>query len=292
MKKNIKHSKILIIPDNKNKTFEIKITKKIRNILISSSIIILLFVSFVSYKYNFYKNKVSALISDESMSISSINQMSTDEVNTRKEFMKLKAEIDALNKFLNEANSINREIRNNLKIKYSNITFADIFKNKSALYERSHPASASNSSTNTTDVTDDKTLLKNSIENQKSYKKLMESTPSGYPAEGIVINSKKYFKGVGVAINLPYGSLIKATAIGKVKVVRKISKNVFVVEIEHNTDKGKSILTRYLFCQKLLVSVGKEVKKGQVIAYSTFYPGSYDSIFGYQVIVDNMLIQP
>ena len=289
--KSKKYSKILIIPDNKSKTMELKITKKGRNIFFAGIIIALLFLSYVTYKYNFYKSRVLALLNDESISISSINHMSSDEITTRKEIMKLKAELDATNKFLASSNSINKEIKSELKIKYSSVTFADIFKNKALQYERSHPASVNNLSDNN-DSIDNASLIKNSIERQKSYKKLMEITPSGYPAEGLIVNSKRYFKGTGVAISVPYGTLIKATAIGKVKSVKKIFEGTYNIEIQHNSEKGKSIITRYLYCAKPLVSEGKEVLKGQIIGYSTFYPDSYDNILGYQVIVDNMYILP
>lgn len=286
-KKNI--SKVLIVSDFGFRTLEIKIDIKKRIVLLSIIILIVGLTAFSFYKYNFYKKGFSSLLSDSTIAVSSINQMSSDEIRIRKEIVKLKSELQAINNFLKDASSIDEEVKRNLKIKYSNVTFADIFSKNARIYDRAHPASGDKASV---DKEATGKLIEESLERKKSYEKLMEVTPSGFPVDGDVTASQEFFKGTGVALITPYGSPIRATARGKIKEVREIKDESYIIEIEHQSDNGHNILTRYLFCKEPLVFVGKEVNKGQIIAYSGFYPGSFNNIVGYQIIVDNTFVQP
>ncbi|HQG82281.1 MAG TPA: M23 family metallopeptidase [Caldisericia bacterium] len=283
-------SKLLIISNFGFKTIEIKINTKIRIILLTTLCLIVSIFSLSIYKYNFYKTKVSTLLSDNTIAASSINQMSSDEIKLIKDIVKLKSDIQAIDNFLRDVSSIDEEVKRNLKIKYSSVTFADIFTKNAKSYDRVHPASGELSSTDK-EVNDK--LIKDSIEREKSYKKLMSITPSGYPVDGNVIISQKHLNGPGVLISVPYGTPIRATANGKISKICESKKDSYIIEIEHPSENNNhTILTRYLFCSKPLVFEGKEVNKGQIIAYSGFYPGSFDNITGYQIIIDNTLVQP
>ncbi len=289
MRKKRNISKILIVPNFGCKTLEIRFDNKKRIVLLSSFILLISLFSYSFYRYNFYKTQVLSLLNDNTVAVSSINQMSTDEIRIRKELIKLKTELQAVESFLADVSLIDQEVKRNLKIKYSSVTFADLFAKNVSVYDRAHPASIAKT---TSDTEDSDKLVKESQERQKSYKKLMEATPSGYPVQGNLVNAKNYIKGKGVVIAVPYGTFVKATADGKVKEVKEIGDKIFLIEIEHPSNNEHTIITRYLFLQNPLVYVGKEVNKGQIIAYSGFYPESFDNLVGYQLIVDNILVQP
>jgi murein DD-endopeptidase MepM/ murein hydrolase activator NlpD len=290
MKKRREHiSKFLIVSNFGFKTLEIKIDNKKRIILLSVICLVVSFFTFSIYRYNFYKAKVSSLLSDSTIATSSINQMSADEIKLRKDLVALKSDLQAIDNFLKDVSSIDEEVKRNLKIKYSTVTFADIFSKNAKVYDRVHPASGNEASTDK-EATDQ--LIKDSLEREKSYKKLMSITPSGYPVEGIIVNPQKYLNGSGVALSIPYGTPIRATANGKVKKIYELKNKSYAIEIEHPSDNNHIILTRYLFCNKPLVYEGKEINKGQIIAYSGFYPDSFDNVIGYQIIIDGTLIQP
>jgi len=289
MKKREHISKLLIVSDFGFKTTEIKIDNKKRIILLSVICLIVSFFAFSIYKYNFYRTKVVSLLSESTVAASSINQMSVDEIKVREDLIKLKSDLQAIDNFLRDVSSIDEEVKRNLKIKYSTVTFADIFSKNAKVYDRVHPASGNKTSIDK-EATDK--LIKDSIEREKSYKKLMSITPSGYPVAGSVINSQKYLNGPGIVLSTPYGTPVRATANGKIKKIYELKNKIYIIEIEHPSDNGHTILTRYLFCNKPLVYEGKEVNKGQIIAYSGFYPDSFDNVTGYQIIIDNTLVQP
>lgn len=288
MRKKRHTSKLLIVPDFGYKTVEIKFDNKKRVIIFSSIILVLGLFSFSFYKYNFYKTEVLSLLNNNSVAVSSINQMSSDEINLRKKLVNLKTNLQAIENFLKDVSSIDAEVKRNLKIKYSSITFSDLFAKNASVYDRVHPASNGNVKENE----DSSELVKESQERQKSYKKLMEATPSGYPLQGNLIDGKNYIRGEGVLIETPYGSFVKTTAEGVVKDIKEIGDNTFQIEIDHPSNNEHTIVTRYLFLRDPLVFIGKEVNKGQIIGYSGFYPGTFDSLVGYQLIVDNTLVRP
>ncbi len=75
------------------------------------------------------------------------------------------------------------------------------------------------------------------------------------------IRRKKMHNGVDMAALK--GTLVKAAADGVVSVVNADAPGYGnMIEIEH---RGGQITTRYAHLDKMLVSVGKEVKKGQII---------------------------
>ncbi len=280
--------KILFVPSRHGKTIEFKLDRPKKMVFAVSLILLISFGWFISARYIFYRDQVYALLYDYSVNSSSINQISNDGVQTRIDIMRLKTEIDLADKFLAQSAQMDTEIRTSLRIPHSNQTFADIFQHNHHQRPASYPASAS-------EQTSEKTQLEilESQERQKSYQELMNRTPSGYPIKGKMIDVNGIIQGPGIVMSAPVGTLIHATATGKVASIREMSHpDFYIVEIEHPSDSSKEVLTRYLHCKNVLVYEGQEISKGQVIAYVGLLPCSTEPAIGYQLLINKMLIQP
>ena len=283
-----KSCKFVIVPDHQGKTIEICINRK-KTVLISLCLLSLtFFVLFMVYRYHFYRDQVYALINHHSLNNSSIHQISNDSVKTKLDLIRLKAEIDLMDKFIAASAKMDTELKANLKIPHSNVTFADIFQQNAKKRPSSFPATSNVSSSEITQRS-----IEESQERQKHLQELMDRTPSGYPVKGKWVDSKKIFHGPGLAIKTSVGSLIHTTANGKVlSIIPMDNPEFFVVELEHPADSSKLVITRYLYCTELLVYEGQELSKGQVIGFAGLIPHLNEPIVGYQLQINKMLIQP
>ncbi len=281
-------SKFLIVPDHQGRTIEIFLNRP-KKVFISISLAVIFLLSFFAWqRYVFYRDQVFALINDHSVNSSSINQISHDGVQTKLDLMRLKAEIDLFDQFIASCAEMDNELRNNLKIPHSSVTFADIFQQSTKNRPASFPASSA------TEINEEmQRNIMESQERQRSYQELMDRTPSGYPVKGLLVNHKNIFQGLGVALKIPVGTLIHATATGRVASIKAMDQaDFYVIEIEHPSDVNRQVLTRYLYCTGVLVYEGQELSKGQVIAYTGLIPHLQEPVVGYQLLINKMLIQP
>ncbi len=280
--------KILIVPRHHGKTIEFKFDRTKKIMIALSCIFVLTFSWFVASRYIFYRDQVYALLYDYSINSSSINQISNDGVQTRIDLMRLKTEIDLTDKFLAQSAQMDNEIRTSLRIPHSNQTFADIFQQSHHQRPVSYPASSSEPMNERTQLE-----ILESQERQKSYQDLMDRTPSGHPVKGKMVDARNIIHGAGVVISAPVGTLIQATATGKVLSIRTMENSDFyLIEIEHPADASKDVVTRYLHCTNVLVYEGQEINKGQVIGYVGLLPCNNEPAMGYQLLINKMLIQP
>lgn len=279
--------RLLIVPDHNGKTIEINLNKSKKVCL--SLVIFLMFSTsvFVGFRYVFYRDQVYALLNDQTLNSSSINQISNDGVQTKLDLMKLKAEIDLVDKFIASCSQMDNELRANLKIPHSNVTFADIFQQNSKNRPASYPASSIEPKQKT------QQSILDSQQRQKSYQELMDRTPSGCPVKGLLISNKSFLQGPGLVFKTSVGSLIHTSATGKVISIREMqTPGFYTIEIEHPADASKHVVTRYLYCTRILVYEGQELNKGQIIGYTGLIPSIQEPLVGYQLLINKMLIQP
>jgi len=290
MSKRREIGKVLLIPDFKGNTFQIKLFSYTKWLLGAFVFLLICVVSLSIYQYKFYQGRLYSLLTDQTDTSSSLDQISRQGIQTKRELMRLKNELEGMEKFIASAGAFDKDATAKLSIPFSSMTFTDYFRSNAVKYDQSHPASSSDKPGETKE--DMARNLKNSQERQASFRNLMDITPSGYPLEGTVMSSHGYIEGIGIALQSPVGTPIHATATGKVVTVKSIDKVSFLVEIEHPAEKNRNVKTIYHFCTHPTIKVGQSVKKGQLIAYSGFYPNSSDNVFCYQVLINKLFIQP
>jgi len=111
------------------------------------------------------------------------------------------------------------------------------------------------------------------LELLEHYTDVLRTVPFGMPAQGRLdsgfgLRESPFGEGLtmheGVDLSLPLGSVIAATANGRVKEVRYCYTYGLMIDILHNN----RILTRYAHLQKALVRPGQMVERGEVIGLS------------------------
>lgn len=281
--------KIVIVPHYKGKTFQFRLYRYTKWALLSCTLILLLVFGWAYYQYRYYTDKLLSLLNDNTVTNLSMNQISLDGIQIKRELIRLKRESDAMDKFITQAKQFDKDAFAGLSLLYSTKTFPDFFRGHAKAWDASHPASSTDLPVGTKDKA---TILKESAERQKTYRALMDVTPSGYPLDGKVILKQSLFSLPSVVIKAPVGTPIHATATGTVVSLEQ-TKDGYAIQIaHHNPNNNKDIRTSYHFCMKPTVTLDQQVKKGQVIAYVGILTGSSQSLMGYQVQIDRIYIQP
>lgn len=280
----------MLIPDFKGKTIEIPLYSYTKWILALFGLAVIAVMGVSVNRYNFYSRQMHSLMNDHHVTSNSINEISMDAIQTKRELMRLKYEIGCLDRFISSAISFDKDATTKLAIPYSQMTFADYFRSNANKYDQTHPASTSPVSQETEEQKNKN--LKESIARQASYKALMEVTPSGYPVGGAIVNPKRYITGPGITIKSPVGSPIRATASGKVSRIINISEECLVIEILHIEEKNKLVKSVYHFCYQPVIKIGQQIKKGQLIAFTGVHPHTGEKVSGYQVNINHRFIQP
>lgn len=282
--------KILLVPDFKGETLQIPLFSYTKWILGFLMVFLVGFVSLSIYEYSFYQKKMHSLMNEQNITTKSMNEMSMDGIQTKRELMRLKYEIDCMDKFIASANTFDKDATTRLSVPFSSMTFADYFKTNSTKYDQAHPASSVDPKAESKE--DIAKNLKDSEVRKATYKALMDVTPSGYPLIGKITTSTPYIDGPGIALMSPIGSPIHATASGKIYQIISVNQDCSIIEILHKEEKNKIVKTIYYFCYRPVIKIGQQVKKGQLIAYSGVHPSSGDNIFCYQFKINKLLIQP
>lgn len=126
---------------------------------------------------------------------------------------------------------------------------------------------------------------------------LYEHTPNVWPTNGIISSFYGYRKSPfgwtrefhsGIDIAAPHGTPIRATANGVVTYASWYSSYGLYVSIDH----GYGIETNYGHASKILVKVGQEVTKGDVIAYVGSTGRSTGPHLHYEVVRDGQTVNP
>ncbi|HEX8947360.1 MAG TPA: M23 family metallopeptidase [Dissulfurispiraceae bacterium] len=131
----------------------------------------------------------------------------------------------------------------------------------------------------------------------KEQKDIYLATPAGWPVEGRVTSGfgpRENPKGAGTEfhsgldISVPMGTPVKATAEGVVSFAGWSGGNGNLVVVEH----GLGYSTFYAHNSSLSVSVGKRIKRGDIIAYSGSTGNSTGPHVHYEVWHNGKAINP
>lgn len=131
----------------------------------------------------------------------------------------------------------------------------------------------------------------------EEHNKLQEATPSLWPAEGRITSYYGYRTSPfgsgydfhhGVDIGAAYGSPVKATAGGKVKLRSYSYGYGYYMLIDH----GMGFSTLYAHLRRFNVKIGQRVERGDVIAYSGNSGNSTGPHLHYEVRIDGKSTNP
>ena len=128
-------------------------------------------------------------------------------------------------------------------------------------------------------------------------KKIIENTPSLWPAQGYIISKfgsntssynteNEFNSGIGIAA-FP-GAEIKATAPGKVENIYWDSKFGLSISIKHKY----GFTTIYSNCQRVFVELDQEVSKGDIIAYVGRTGKTSKHLCYYQIKIGTEFVDP
>lgn len=281
--------KIVIVPNSKGKTFQFLLYQRTQWIGLAVIVLIFAVYGVAYYQFRHYSHQLMSLLDENTTTNRSMNNISLDGVQIKKELAKIKIESDAMEKFISQASQLDKDASASLSLDYSTLTFPDFFRKHARAYDASHPATEQAQVTMAKDKAE---MIKESLERQKSYRALMDVSPSGYPLEGQVLTSQTLLPKASVVLRAPVGTPVHATATGKVVGIAQ-SENGYKIEITHqNPNNHKDIRTCYYFCDKPTVTKDQQVNKGQVIAYVGLNQRTNQSLMGYQVQIERILIQP
>ena len=288
--KNSKCDKILIVSSHSSRSFNLVFTKPVKAIFTSFFIFLFVFLSVIGCKYWFYHSRVTSFHDRFQTIMNSDDKDLTREIKVKKALIKTEAFINTSDLFLSKAAVTEKDACNVLKLPYSNEEFSDFLFSIRSSKSKAQPATVI---TDTYPVIGDhQDQLETSLQRQEAIQENVRKTPTGLPVNGYPIRKGKYISTPGIEILAPYGTYVKATAGGEITNIEEISSSMYLIEITHKNEDLHTTISRYLFCYDLLVQEGDEVEKGQVIAKVGVYPGTNESLIGYQLLVNNLAVEP
>ncbi|HPJ11932.1 MAG TPA: M23 family metallopeptidase [Caldisericia bacterium] len=288
--KNTKPGTILIVSSHNPRSFKISLTKPFRIIAISGLALLVGFFSWIGYKYWYYQTNVTSFYQRFQIIMDADDKDLSREIKVKKTLIKTEAFINISDTFLSKASSTEQDACNSLELPYSNKEFSDFLYTVRHSQAKAQPASTIADSYPT--IEDHSDQLETSQLRQEAIQDSLRITPTGLPINGYPTRSGKYISTPGVEILAPYGTYIKATAGGEVTKVEEVTPSTYVIEITHKSEDLHTTLSRYIFCYDLQINVGDSVEKGQVIAKVGLHPSAQESFMGYQLLVNNLAVEP
>jgi murein DD-endopeptidase MepM/ murein hydrolase activator NlpD len=288
-KTNQKQSKLLIVSAHSSNSFQFTITKTVKIVASTFACLIVLGLGWAGYKYWFYYQNVTAFHQQFEFIMTADDKDLSKEIQVKKALIKIEAFINNSDLFISKAIGTEQEACNQMKLPYSSKEFSDFLLDTRSNRSKAQPASAASDFVSIT--SDHAAELQSSNNRQQAIEENIQITPTGFPVDG-VLKQNKFSKNPGVEIQAPYGTYVKATASGVVTKIEEICQHTFVVEITHRDEDIHKTVSRYLYCYDLSIEKGDSVNKGQVIAKVGYYPGTKESILGYQLLINNLLVEP
>ncbi len=288
--KNTKPGTILIVSSHNPRSFKISLTKPFRIIAISGLLLLVGFFSWIGYKYWYYQTNVTSFYQRFQIIMDADDKDLSREIKVKKTLIKTEAFINISDTFLSKASSTEQDACNSLELPYSNKEFSDFLYTVRHSQAKAQPASTIADSYPT--IEDHSDQLETSQLRQEAIQDNLRVTPTGLPINNYPTRSGKYISTPGVEILAPYGTYIKATAGGEVTKVEEVTPSAYVIEITHKSEDLHTTLSRYIFCYDLQIEVGDSVEKGQVIAKVGLHPSVQESFMGYQLLVNNLAVEP
>jgi hypothetical protein len=252
--KNSKPDTILIVSSHSSRSFKISLTKTFRVLAISGLLLLVGFFSWIGYKYWYYQANVTSFYQRFQIIMDADDKDLSREIKVKKSLIKTEAFINISDAFLSKASSTEQDACNSLELPYSNKEFSDFLYTVRHSQSKAQPAST---------ISD-------------SYPTIEDHSDQLETSE----------------ILAPYGTYIKATAGGEVTKVEEVAPSAYVIEITHKSEDLHTTLSRYIFCCDLQINVGDSVEKGQVIAKVGLHPIAQESFMGYQLLINNLAVEP
>ncbi len=285
-----KYSIIIVPPDQNKPTRQIQFSlqgkKKIVYSLITVGLLLsglvihdiyqAIYIHEYDYKYA-YVQQLESELESKNNEIASLNQQ-TEIINDNLEIISaLENKIGAVLKF---SGNSNLSSANNTSASLQSFNSADTLSDAAEMLDSK------------------KALLQEYYDTTLKYVDKVDHTPSLLPVEGEISSSfgyrsnpfggrsDEFHSGIDIACN--YGTPVLATADGIVTYSGWDATYGRKVEINH----GFGVVTFYGHNSKLTVSVGDQVKKGQIIAYSGNSGRSTGSHLHYGAFINGSIVDP
>jgi murein DD-endopeptidase MepM/ murein hydrolase activator NlpD len=288
--RNSNPDKILIVSSHNSRSFHILLSKPLRIIAFTCLFAFVTMFAIIGYKYWYYQTQVTTFYQRFQTIMNADDEDLSREIKVKKALIKTEAFINTSDVFLSKASSTENDACNALKLPYSNKEFSDFLFSVRHSQSKAQPASTIADSYPI--IGDHEGQLETSQLRQEVIQENVRKTPTGLPINGYPVREGMYISTPGVEILAPFGTYIKATAGGEVTKIEEIALSTYVIEITHKNEDLHTTISRYLFCNDLTVNLGDIVEKGQVMAKVGTHPATQESFIGYQLLVNNLAVEP
>ncbi len=293
---------IVIVPHYGGKTRKIEITPSKIYITVVSTIIAIAMVGVLGFSY---KNVKSEIAQFKGMQLTAIVNAQSKELQlTQNELSKTKAQLDALKEYVVSLSSLEKEVRDSLKLGNSKVSLEYVLARtpKAELQSTEklpeNVAQLLSEENNVTLIAEDKAKMLNTLKGASDeYHKLLAETPNIWPLHGYISSpfgwrhnpfgsGWEFHKGIDICAY--YGAPIRATADGKVEYAGWNDGYGKFVKIYHRD----GIETCYGHMSKIIVKAGEYVKKGQVIGYEGCTGLCTGPHLHYEVRINGVAVNP
>ncbi len=301
-KKKDKEISIIIVPNSRAKVKILKIKTTYIYFLISILIVSLISLSYFFIDYSNLKNTLNILSSKNLYTLSEVKDKQIEALD--KKVNEQSAKIDAYLDYITYLSSLEVEIRKMAMIPGVPVNINELIEQKRKDYSYTVESLAAKVEENDQKFkaldTNAKNVETNLIvlrEATKEYNDIIEHTPNIWPVVGPIMSgygwryhpiygNLEFHKGVD--IDAVEGTPIRVAASG---VVTKVGWNGgygLMVEVFHR----EGVSTIYAHLSKILVSVGQEVKKGEIIGNVGMTGVATDPHVHYEVRIAGSPVDP
>ncbi len=300
--KKDKDISIIIVPHGRGKVKIIKINKIFYFLFLFLIISFSITLSYFVIDYAKLRESFNILTSKNLFNLSEVKDKQIELL--EKKVNEQSAKLDAYIEYIAYLSSLETEIRKLAIIPGTPVNINQLIEEKKKEFNYTIEGIAAKVDENEKKIKSLETKSKNVEltllvlrESTKEYNYILEHTPNIWPVVGPIMSdygwrihpvTKKPDYHKGVDIDAVEGTKIAAAASG---VVTKVGWNGgygLEIEIFH----GNGISTVYAHCSKVLVNVGDEVKKGQVIALVGMTGVATDPHLHYEVRINGVPVDP
>jgi murein DD-endopeptidase MepM/ murein hydrolase activator NlpD len=300
--KKDKEISIIIVPNTRGKVKILKIKTIYIYFLISILIVSLVSLSYFFVDYSNLKNSLNILSSKNLYTLSDVKDKQIEALD--KKVTEQSAKIDAYIDYISYLSSIETEIRKMAMIPGVPVNINELIEQKKKDYSYTIESLAAKVQDNEQKFKSLDSRAKNIETNliilreaTKEYNNIVDHTPNIWPVVGPIMSgygwrihpvTKKPDFHKGVDIDAVEGTPIRVAATG---IVTKIGWNGgygLMVEVFHR----EGVSTVYAHLSKILVNVGQEVKKGEIIGNVGMTGVATDPHLHYEVRIAGSPVDP
>jgi murein DD-endopeptidase MepM/ murein hydrolase activator NlpD len=294
---------VVIVPQYEGRAHQFKVSRFAIYSVITAFVLFVSGFVFVLTQNARLKNTVAQ---NDGMGLDQVVRLQATQLDAANETISSNnTELTALKKYLTYLGTLDTKVRKTLGVGGPSTSLASILKSTSTptlSVSRGLAVGATQLSASTAEVQKQaQEREKNLIVLQDAasqYNSLLAETPSLWPAYGLITSEFGWrsnpFGGSsgeehdGVDIAAPYGTAIRATADGRVEQAGWNGSYGISVTLYHRA----GIETLYGHMSRMIVSVGQQVKKGQVIGYEGSTGRTTGAHVHYQVMVNGNPVDP